>query len=368
MKRVFHIFLGSQIKHMSWFVLNMEKYSECNHYYIPVCSSNQEKESFLKFFFDNNITHFKIYNKEEKSRLGKTFYYSLLWIDLLKNYRNDLLVFHGMTMRCLLSLLIHCIRGHKKLCYVNWGYVNIINRAANSGIRKIVSRIKNFFLIKEIRAFHIITLIEPDKRVLSVYKPQSINSIPYPFSQKNFVFSENRNNRNIMLLGNSRWYIQSYIDLIQMLPECDNDNFVNILFSYGPSPKKEEENKLVSLLKNKFKDNYNLIQDFFPLEKYVELIANSTCYVCNHNRQTGLGAIFSAIRIGRDVFVKGSNLLWLRKIGVKAFSIQNLVRDYPDIPRLSIEDLKHNREILLSFYHPERIVPLWDKEFKTIEQ
>ena len=138
---------------------------------------------------------------------------------------------------------------------------------------------------------------------------------------------------------------------------------MKILYSYGPEPSEEEEKHLISLLNRKFNNNYEFIKDFMPLEKYFDLIKESTCYVCNHDGQTGLGAIYSATRIGREVFVKGSNYLWLRKNGIKAFRIQDLISCYPNIPRLSHEELVHNRERILNFLDPQTIVSQWDKLF-----
>lgn len=359
---IYHIFLGSQIKHIKNYVLCLKRYSALDHFYIIVCCNENEKEvcaSFLKDFGTNN---YKIIILNCTNKIKKNLLYTKVWLYLLTHWRKEKIVFHGMTLRCITSWILLNLNIFEHIFVVNWGYVKIIKKPPKKILKRIATIIRNYIVLREIQAFHIIALMNPDKRVLKTYRPKSITCIPYPNYLHLPVFSENNNSKNVLLLGNSKWYIKSYIELLKKIPPCNHNMFLNVMYSYGVTPTKEQENELMELLNSRFNKKYYIVDNFLSLDKYFELIRQSTCYICNHNGQTGLGAIYTALMIGRDVFIKGHNYLWLKKIGLNIFSINDFIRNYPSIPRNSTITARKNRECIVSFLDPQRIISIWDKE------
>ena len=233
---IYHILPGTQFKHLGNYVIQMQTFSALDHFYITVCSTNQQKEMFEELFRERSITQYRIYNSQKPLFLFRELLFAKVWFDLLKKHRKDIVVFHGTTLRCMFSLILLWLRLFKSFYTVNWGYVRIKSNKHGSVIYQLVQALKKYVFVHELQGFHVITLMEPDRRVVKVYNPRSVVCIPYPSRRNHVEFSGTRTNENILLLGNSRWYIKSYIELLEKIPDFRNNNHVKILYSYGPEP------------------------------------------------------------------------------------------------------------------------------------
>lgn len=347
---------GAHFKHMGVFIRALENHSKTLNYYIIVCEREEEKKVFCALFSEIKHKQYKFLERGSTKTFTGKFFYSFIWLVLYFNFRKKNLVFHGYIYQCILSVLLMSLGAFKRITIVNWGYTQLVPHSRN--VKGWLRRLFRLAKLKGYEKVRFIALMKPDERVLKRYKPKEITTITYLQSDKTPDFLPYTRN-NCILLGNSTWYIESYIDFIEKI-RCKDANYsIKIMMSYGKKVTKEEENKLISLLNDRFNNRFQIISDFYNTEEYNKLIEDISCYVCNVKNQTGLGAIYTSIKIGRDVFLTGKNYIWLKGIGIKVFSIKDFLESYPQIPLLTVEERKNNRRILLDFLNTEKLIEQW---------
>jgi dTDP-N-acetylfucosamine:lipid II N-acetylfucosaminyltransferase len=137
----------------------------------------------------------------------------------------------------------------------------------------------------------------------------------------------NKDKSNSVVVGNARSFYNNHIDAIGLLKECHFKGKVSIPFSYGFNPRYAR--KLKSKASSSGLD-IKFIEDFVPVNEYIDDLNRHCAAVYPSFRQIGLGNVLIAIRCGLKVYLSERNptLPWLRDLGFAVFSVdKDLARD-----------------------------------------
>ena len=163
----------------------------------------------------------------------------------------------------------------------------------------------------------------------------------------------------VVLLGNSQYWIRSYIDMLQVLSPYKGRIKVQCMLNY-PFEKKESYFELISLGKSLFGDDFKTNEEYYLDRKdYINYMNSCDIYVCAVKKQTGLGAISTCLLLGKRIYITGNNLEWVRqeynsivfpvedineKLSIEAF-VKPLTREEKDHNyRNRVKCKKNNRE------------------------
>ncbi|MFA6400492.1 MAG: TDP-N-acetylfucosamine:lipid II N-acetylfucosaminyltransferase [Salinivirgaceae bacterium] len=197
---------------------------------------------------------------------------------------------------------------------------------------------------------------------------ERLKSLPY-FNAKQIHFNYNINvflkedernlirNEQQILVGNSATYTNNHIDIFNILSKIKLDNKKIIVpLSYGSDEIYKaavinEGNKL-------FGSNFEPIVNFMPIQKYEELLARCEYAFFYFLRQQAMGNIITLIMQGTKIYLSKNNVIYnyLTNIGIKVFSIEQLLEENKELIPLSNEDKINNQKIILSEYGKDAIL------------
>ncbi|MDQ4426452.1 TDP-N-acetylfucosamine:lipid II N-acetylfucosaminyltransferase [Thalassolituus sp.] len=131
---------------------------------------------------------------------------------------------------------------------------------------------------------------------------------------------------NIMI-GNSGTATNNHFEIVDLLSDVDiTGRKVVVPLSYGD----RNYSTAVSLYCGRhLTADVVILEDFLPLEKYVECLRGCGYVIMNHIRQQALGNIITALYLGARVFLRSESPLYsfLKDLGVHLSSVQELETD-----------------------------------------
>lgn len=232
-----------------------------------------------------------------------------------------------------------------KYGWVCWGY---IPAAPLFNIPFLKSYIIDHYIKQSTK---ILCLSLADERIIK--ERFSVNSTifcPYLESFKELDFPTRT--KNTILIGNSLFYMDSYLDAAKRLGKFFSLD-VTFLCAYG-TKKHYEKNK--SRLKQILsKSEVHFWEDTVTFSKYVERIRTFSVYICNAQRQTGIGACNVCIDNGVKLYLTGSNYEHYTKLGIKVYDFHEQLSE-DNFFELSNEVAENNRMILRYIYGKEMFV------------
>lgn len=146
-----------------------------------------------------------------------------------------------------------------------------------------------------------------------------------------------------VLVGNSATWENNHLDLIEILNQTDLGNGRKFILplNYG-------DHVYAKIIKANLNDNFLSLDDFLDYNQYLEMLQSCSHVIFGCMRQQALGNIFLCFRKGIKIFLykKSLNYIQLKKDGYIVFSIEDdLTSDSLSIP-LTIEQVKHNQQVL----------------------
>lgn len=156
---------------------------------------------------------------------------------------------------------------------------------------------------------------------------------------------------NAVLVGNSATYSNNHVEAFQLLTRAtEASRRVIAPLSYGePGVSKEIERIGRDLLGQRFKP----LNEFLPIEKYLENIGQCGYAIMNHRRQQAVGNIVIMLYLGARVFVREESPVnsFLTKLGANFSTVQALEAN-PDLISLPLSDRerKRNKDVVASYW------------------
>ncbi len=157
---------------------------------------------------------------------------------------------------------------------------------------------------------------------------------------------------NNILIGNSNTAENNHIDALNTLYKAKKDPQQNVFvpLSYGDGrlvPDILERGKAL------FGDDFHALQNFMPLEDYIQIIKSCGFVIMNHKRQQGIGTIVLMMHLGAKVFLQQDcpSYHFFKRHGAIVYTVQDLENN-PDMirERLSAEEIQTNHAMLDRFW------------------
>ena len=277
----------------------------------------------------------------------------------LKGVRKSPIVFHGVYYS-FWALLLHC--GYfANVSWVCWNWRTPV-RPPLLTPRGIHYHIKRYAM-RGHRS--IVCLMSPDSEEVKEYTALSADKIctmPYPsaISAPRDVRHELETPIRI-LLGNNAYLLTLYPKIVDALGEAGVPVEVCIMVPYGAN------DAAVSDFKKNLSPAGNVHisywSDMVSADEYLERLATFDYYVCPAVQQSGLGAIYRAMRLGAVCFLDGANYEWIKSSGGIVFHISELGEKLRQRTLLSGQDRTSNKDTISRITDT---LPLWDEFFVKI--
>ena len=195
--------------------------------------------------------------------------------------------------------------------------------------------------------------------------PKHVVFCYYPIE---FILKEDLNvSDNNILLGNSATITNNHLDIFEMLKEFDLENRRLIVpLNYGDNRYKT---KILSVGKKIFKNRFNPLVHFMPLDEYNRCIESCSIAIMPHIRQQAVGNVLVMLYMGAKVYLSNRNTVfhYLKRLNVTLFSIEEDLMDNEDrFKGLSAKEKKNNKDIVSFEIGKDRLLPLLEEQLKNI--
>lgn len=318
-----------------------------NHLFILVGAKESDKMIYHEIFKDSNNC-------------------TCLFFDNLKavykecrKWKNNMILTHGYSyLNCFLFKLYGCSNIH----WICWG----------DGVREGYSL--GGLLYKPIKKCMmsslkgIITLMKPDEeKLISCYKLKNVAFIGYMSSSSSSNYSNEFFHEDFVkyrvLLGNNTNCMQYHFKVLDALKKFSGKIDVHCLLNYSLNKEDKLYKEIIDIGHDFFGDRFQTIETMMTQEEYLNFLKSYDVYICAKPEQTGLGANYRCLRLGKKVFLAGNNYEWFASLGCKLYKVDDL-RDMgfnEFISPLHLEDKIKNMEIINGLLNEDENVQQWIK-------
>lgn len=230
----------------------------------------------------------------------------------------------------------------------------------------------------------IVTLMEPDRK--SIIKnfgldEHKVINIPYASGQTietefdllckelQLICQNASKQKSMVLLGNNPSCINSYILILHMLKQYKGYIEVHCMLNYSLTKDEKYEN-LILTGRSLFGEDFITDEEFYSNKtEYIRYMNKYDIYICNEQRQTGLGAISTCLRLGKKIYITGRNWAWVtNEYKAIVFRVNQIVEGLSFdefIKPLSAEEKMKNYQnrVNIKLQYQER----WHKYLKMID-
>lgn len=287
-------------------------------------------KGFATIYKDDAVPFFVLYGNKELDKQLYLDYLSAIgfsdyvfcqsyWqlIKQLYYHRSDTLLFHaGHYSWHLSSLILRC----RNVNWVCWGGGTTISHRWRS-------KIGGFLKSIMFKRFHsIVTLMEPErKQIIENFGVAShmVKTISYVSDYKDesdldlickdlAKRTNHESKKPVVFLGNSHYWINSYISMLKKLSQYAGKIKVQCMLNYE-FVKGEKYEELIRLGHSVFGEDFKTNETFYSnIIDYIHYMNGCDIYVCAVEKQTGLGAISTCLKLGKKIYITGDNLDWVR--------------------------------------------------------
>lgn len=327
--------------------------SDAKHIIILCGNKNLNKKRYDDMFSELNFSDYSF---------CQSFF---SYLRLIYKYRKNSILFHeGHYHWYLIAIFLGC----KNIHWVCWGSgARIFNN-----VRSYLSTPIKKYIYKKFKS--IITLMEPDR--ISIIRdfgvlPTKIQTISYASSTKkadrnriNLLCRELANSdriktdKPVVLLGNNSTCIKSYINMLYCLQQYHGKIKVQCMLHYSLT-KDKTYNRLIEIGKSIFGDDFRSNEEFYDdRESYVRYMNKCDVYICGVEKQTGLGAINTCLKLGKKIYITGKNLEWIvNEYKSIVFPVQLITKDYSldeFLKPLTIEEKSFNYDSVIGRFESQQ--------------
>lgn len=336
-------------------------------------------ESLIKDFSDLDLFLILIGDKIDKRNLYQSIFEKekfdnyCFFVSIGDFFKSDFhaekIIVHGDNLKWLFYL---SLRRNISVNWINWG----------SGL-KLNSNIKSY-LIYWVKRFiysrlnSVVVLMSPNKNDL--IKNFSINNVfvipylsktsdVYSFPENDIYVRKNSSNKLQVYLGNNATCISFYIDFVEKMCKCKGNIEIQCMLHYSLNKENLEYKNLIFSGEKLWENDFCVNTKFYSLRDYVDYMNLCDVYVCGVSRQTGLGAIYTCLRLGKKIYLSGNNYEYISSLGCKIFNCNELFKDpyHINIP-LSKEDKLHNYRIIMNLLDKNILKSKWSEYFSFVSR
>lgn len=351
MKTLFHFFTADRHHLVPQIVdLLSQDITGFTHKFVLIGSNSKNVDVYQNLANSRTIDYVLLRNIQELKPLNEKI-------------RHQEVYLHGTPYSWMIYLIIN---RYKKINWICWGSGASINY-------KNYKSILSFPFKKMIyKSFKKVAVLMPqDKGTLVKYfNLNSIFFVHYSTSHRTFPYDvnkiyENKYNKNTVYIGNNSSSIKSYLGVAKLLSVFNNINVVCMLnYSFKES---DVSKSLMKYGKNNFGDRFRFDTELYSLDDYFEYMDRCDIYVCAVKTQTGLGAIYNSLRLGKKLYLTGKNYEWITSLGCKIFHVDDLssISESNFLTPIPLDDKINNYKILTAYFSKESVRKQWEVFFNA---
>lgn len=262
-------------------------------------------------------------------------------IKVFQQDKDSPILFHGgNTERWAAAFKAGC----KNVNWICWGgeaSKSAGRRRTQSLIKRALGRLydewrfrKNKNLYKQFNS--IVTLIEPDRQTIIndfSIPANKVEVIPYRYYRKDdfeAIIDELYNIgrvgntiKPLVLIGNSPMNAPFYMQTLDALKEYTGKIEVHCMYQY-PHKKDDTFNNLLKLGRSFFGNDFFIDEQFMEREEYIKYLNKTDVYICSNPEQTGGGAIFFLLLLGKKLYLTGKNYESITGMGGYVHNIKEI--------------------------------------------
>ena len=212
----------------------------------------------------------------------------------------------------------------------------------------------------------IITLMKPDKeKLINLYKLKNVEFVSYMSSSSSNHYSRSYLSEDVVqyrvLLGNNTNCMEYHNDVLEILKKYSGKIDVHCLLNYNLNKEDKLYKSIVEKGHEIFGNRFKTIEDLMTQGEYLDFLKQYDVYICAKPEQTGLGANYRCLRLGKKVFLSGNNYEWFSSLGCKLYKVNDLYNlNFNDfIAPLSLEDKNKNLDTINMFLDEDKNVKQW---------
>ncbi len=199
----------------------------------------------------------------------------------------------------------------------------------------------------------------------AIYQP-GMYPIPTDFEALRRIQNKTKKNGIIHIqVGNSANPTNNTIEILHYLAKNREERcLVFCPVSYGDE---EYARTVMDYGKKELGDRFYPMTTFLDREQYASFVASVDILIMNHQRQQGLGNIFSYLYLGKKVYIRSDNssFQFFEEHGIEVYDTRALLsdKDSKGLTEMDPQVSKRNREQTEKIVSLETIAPGWAKIF-----
>lgn len=162
-----------------------------------------------------------------------------------------------------------------------------------------------------------------------------------------------------IVVGNSADPSNNHIEILKKLTVYKKHDIRLIVpLSYGDN---KHAGKVISYGYQEFGDKFEPLNDFMPLDDYLQILYSADIAIFNHERQQAMGNTISLLGMGKTVYMREgvSQLEFLESLGIELRKLDDF-----DLSCLPVESKKNNQKIVREYFSKRQLLRHWNTIFE----
>lgn len=310
-------------------------------------------------------------NRNIYSRIQDEYGVSIMFANTLYDLRKLLLdknipiILHSIIIECCFYLFINRFNNST---LVFWGSGLNTQNVKHKILLPCKRILFNFFRFK-------IALMEPDKYSLETqFHQKNVEVIPYLGEREqiteSYLASTEERCINVIpqiYIGNNTSCMSDYLNILQnTLYKFRSICHITFMMNYDLNEDIVFHN-LIQFCSNHYAC-WKVDRTLYSLSEYVKYIDRCSIYICGTERQTGLGAIYTCLKLGKKVYLTGKNYQWIKSLGCHIFKVEDITKmTYEEfISPLKDNEIHQNYTIMSEFEDISTKAEKWESLFHRI--
>ena len=282
---------------------------------------------------------------------------------------SDKIVVHGLLSSCIINFMYYNMEriDYERVILVLWGgdiYNNNLTEKCLSEKEKKIEEMK-YVVLNKIKLFMTFACADYEymKKMYGVsgnqYDCLYPSSVNIDFLNK---LEKTDKEKTVIQLGNSATFTNQHIEALEMLSKFKDENIEIICpLSYGDA---EYRDKVICYGEKIFGKKFVPIINFMKPEQYVRMLNEVDIAIFNNNRQQATANIEIMSYLGKKIYIREDNSLWLHYVERDkcAFSNVEMIKEqsFKEFVEISQKNIDVNKKYFEKIWSEEHIKQLWD--------
>ena len=276
-------------------------------------------------------------------------------------------VFHGLFDRSIWPFLaVSSVL--KRAAWVCWGAEVYQHKLQNRTWKMRVAKVFQKIMVKRFRSVFSLNCGD-GKEIRQMLWDRDTDVLPYPLIGSNAKPNPCSDDKPFtVLLGNSASIYNNHIEALDWLAHLSNSN-IQIVCPLNYAGPEEYVAKVKAHGKRIFSDKFLPITDMLDKNEYDELLASADSAVFAHQRQQGLYVVYSLLKHGKKMFLRGSTSSFkdLAAQGFTVFDSESIATmDMSDFLHLDSQEMQNNARLMKETFSEEALIPKWGEQLKQL--